>query len=122
MKTLNIDTKDVRKFEIMINGAKYVAYPFTLDLQRTVEKFVSVSGSYQKELRNIKKNDDTTLSKIVIKYCSLVRETINAFFGKGSYEQIFKNSTVNFADHQQLMGQIFDAITEFKKSYDKPAD
>ena len=66
--------------------------------------------------KNLSKKE---LDDVVIRSCSLVRETVNNILGKGAYEKIFKNRTVDFYDHQNLITFLFNEILAFSNEDSK---
>lgn len=106
--------EEVKLLTLTIDGKEYSFNPFSLEVKKASEKYVVCQEPL---INNLKKENlsNDELSKIVIASCELVKNTINAVVGKGTYERIFDGRTVNFEEHQELMAFVFDEITEFSK-------
>ena len=112
--------KEPKVLKVEINGKAYSFNPYTLTVQKASEKFVKCQRSIIDSLG--KKPSQKELDRIVLKACSLVRETVNQILGKGSYEKIFSGRTVDFKEHQKLMEFLFEEITKFCKENPNPSN
>lgn len=115
MNKFTFDKKEQRLLVVEIEGKKFSFNPLALNVAKASERFVKCQQPFVNKLKekNIAKKD---LDQLVIKSCTLVRETVNSILGKGAYERIFANRTVNFEEHQNLMTYLFEEITEFSKT------
>lgn len=109
------DKKEQKLLTVEIEGKKFTFNPHTLTVTKASERFTKC----QQPLINKMKAKGLTqkeLDDMVIKSCTLVKETINSILGKGSYERIFAGRTVDFEEHHKLVIYVFEEITQFAKS------
>ena len=117
MENFKINTEEMHELRIMINGAEYALFPYTLKFMDATEKFVVISEELKKE--SAMATTEEGRGQVVIKACRLVKETINSILGKNAYQKIFNNMTVNLKQHDELMAFVFDKVIEFKKENDQ---
>lgn len=114
MNKFTFGKKEQKLLAVDINGRTFRFNPYTLAVQKASEKFTKC----QQPLINALKKNPTQqdLQKLVLRSCSLIRDTVNQILGKGSYERIFAGRTADFKEHQDLMVFLFEEITEFCKA------
>lgn len=115
MKKFKFDKKEPKLLNIEIEGHRFAFNPYTLAVRKAAERFTKCQEPLVCRVK--KKNLSKKEAKdIVIRSCTLVRETINSILGKGAYEKIFYGRTVNFEEHQKLITFLFEEITAFSKA------
>lgn len=117
MENFKINAEDKHELRIMINGAEYALFPYTLKFMDASEKFVVISEELKKESALATTQEER--GQVVLKACRLVKETINSILGKNAYQRIFQNMTVNLKQHDELMNYVFEQVIEFKKEHDQ---
>lgn len=117
MNKFTFDKKEQKLLTVEIEGKVFRFNPHTLVVKMASEKFVKCQEPLINKMKkkNLSKKE---LDDVVIRSCSLVRETVNNILGKGAYEKIFKNRTVDFYDHQNLITFLFNEILAFSNNED----
>lgn len=115
MNKFTFDKKEQKLLTVEINGKRFSFNPYQLSVTKASERFTKCQQPLVNRIKskNLTKKD---LEDIVLKSCSLVRETVNSILGKGSYEKIFAGRTVDFDEHQKLIIYLFEEITEYVKA------
>lgn len=118
MNKFTFDKKEPKLLKVEVNGKVFQFNPYTLAVSKASEKFVKCQEPIIKKLEDKPSKKD--LDDLVIKSCSLVRETVNQILGKGAYEKIFAGRTVDFTEHQKLIEFLFTEITTHCKNNPNP--
>lgn len=114
MSKFTFDKKEPVLLTLEIDGKEYHFNPHTLGVKVASERFVKCQQPLVNTIKN-KKVTQKELESLVIKSCTLVKETVNSIIGKGTYEKIFAGRTVDFVEHQKLMSYLFEEIAAFSK-------
>lgn len=115
MNKFTFDKKEQKLLTVEIQGKRFTFNPNTLATKKASEKFVKCQAPLVKMTKR-KDLNQKELSDLVLKSCSLVKETVNSILGKNAYNRIFEGRTVDFFEHQKLITFLFEEIAEFNQN------
>lgn len=115
-KGFEFKKKEENYLTLYIDGKKYRFAPLTLKVKRASDIFVQRAKPIGNKL-NSKKLSQEELEKLSYKYCQLIADAINSILGKGSYDSIFGNRTLNAQEHDEVLTYIFEEIRNYQSNF-----
>lgn len=116
--------KKATKLTIKISGIPFTFKPLSYNTNKAIQKYINANDNLIKKMN--KATDTREKSIIIMRSCNQARQTMNAILGTGAYEKVFGDRDIDFFENQEVMGYIFEQITNFseeaKENYEHSAN